>query len=388
MNSFSEILALAVNGRRHVGGRLPRLRLFFPLFLVTISASTAAPIVSNVRASQRADGTGMVDIYYNLSGAVGPVVISVAVSIDDGSTFGILPQPSRLSGDVGSGIVNGNDHRIVWDVARDRPEVNWPTAKTRVIATELARRVFTLPHGVVLEMVSIPPGTIMIGNNNDPGWGASDEVPAHNVTIAYPLYLGTYEVTQAQWGALNFSNSSNKGIGDNYPVHNVSYNTVTQFIEQLNTLQLGGTFRLPSEAEWEYGARGGQTTRFWFGNSTCPPTDCVGACDLGAYAWYCNNSSGSTHPVSAPKLPNPFGLYGTMGNVWEWVEDIYHADYNGNPPTDGTPWLLGTPNFRVLRGGSHASPPLTCQSSSRDAMAPGESDNANGSVGFRLAWTP
>lgn len=354
--------------------------------LVGAREADSAPVVSNVRASQRTDGTGMVDIYYDLSGAGPAVVVNLVISNDAGSTFSIIPSPQRLTGDLGSGVANGTDRHIVWDVARDRPEIYWPQCRAQITAAEPGSTIgFTLPGGVTLEMVGIPAGSFVMGSDFDfTGWAhSSNEYPAHTVTIGYSFYIGKFEVTQAQWAAVMLTNPGSP-VGANNPVNNVAWNTVQSYLTALNGLGLGGTFRLPTEAEWEYTERGGTQTRFHFGDSNCATSDCTNICDLGLYAWYCQNSGG-TIKVVGQKLPNPFGLYDTMGNIGEWVQDTYQGSYTG-APTDGSAWIDMGSNNRVFRGGYWSSSPRNCRPASR-TWAAGTTSPGYG-VGFRLVWTP
>jgi len=127
--------------------------------------------------------------------------------------------------------------------------------------------------------------------------------------------------------------------GDSLPVGQVSWNDVQEFIKKLNEKEGTNKYRLPSEAEWEYAARAGTTTRYSFGDDESR---------LGDYAWYYANSGYKTHEVGQKK-PNPWGLYDMHGNVFEWVQDAWHNNYNG-VPTDGSAWE-GDGSRRVFRGG-------------------------------------
>ena len=187
----------------------------------------------------------------------------------------------------------------------------------------------TLPGEVKLEMVRIPAGSFLMGSPKTERSRSSDEGPVHKVTIDYDFYMGKYEVTQAQWKAIMGRNPVYRcGIGDNYPVSHISWDKCQAFIGKLN--QLGkGTFRLPSEAEWEYGCRAGSRQRFYFGDSLDAGDACED-CKAGTlsgkrsdYMWYCGNNSSWGEPdfgakPVGQKLPNAFGLYDMHGNVWEW----------------------------------------------------------------------
>ncbi|MHC4808629.1 MAG: formylglycine-generating enzyme family protein, partial [Planctomycetota bacterium] len=132
----------------------------------------------------------------------------------------------------------------------------------------------TLPGEVELEMVRIPAGVFKMGSPKKERGRSSDEGPVRKVTINYDFYMGKYEVTQAQWKAIMGRNPVYRcGIGDNYPVSHISWDSCQAFIRKLN--QLGqGTFRLPSEAEWEYACRAGSRRRFYFGDSSASADTC------------------------------------------------------------------------------------------------------------------
>ncbi|MEJ5309848.1 MAG: formylglycine-generating enzyme family protein [Anaerolineae bacterium] len=218
----------------------------------------------------------------------------------------------------------------------------------------------TLPGGVPLVMVRIPAGTYLMGSTEAPGspwntceWGGTPcDQPAHTVTIGYDFYIGKYEMTQAQWQAVMGNNPTGQTNCPDCPVWNVSWDDTHDLINELNKLGIG-VFRLPSEAEWQYAARAGTTTRFYFGNGdSCTPVglyECdrpVDPCpELSQHAWWgYSTGPGFARPVGQ-KLPNPWGLYDIYGNVYEWVEDdwLYPFDAYGGAPTDGSPWLYGPP---------------------------------------------
>jgi formylglycine-generating enzyme required for sulfatase activity len=157
--------------------------------------------------------------------------------------------------------------------------------------------------------------------------------------------------------------------GDNLPVEQVSWNDVQDFIKKLNEKEGGNKYRLPTEAEWEYSARAGTTTRYSFGDDESM---------LGDDAWYNSNSGSKTHDVGQKK-PNPWGLYDMHGNVYDWVQDIWHPNYNG-APTDGSAWEeIGS--LRVFRGGDWSYIAGPCRSANRFFNVP---DLRDPSIGFRL----
>jgi formylglycine-generating enzyme required for sulfatase activity len=145
---------------------------------------------------------------------------------------------------------------------------------------------------------------------------------------------------------------------------------VQEFIQKLNAKESTTRYRLPSEAEWEYVARAGTTTRYSFGDDESK------LCD---YAGYYDNSNSMTHPVGQKK-PNAWGLYDMHGNVWEWVQDKWHNDYN-RVPTDGSAWEGGSGSFRVSRGGGWRARARRCRSAVRFGIVPGDSGDF---LGFRL----
>ena len=187
-----------------------------------------------------------------------------------------------------------------------------------------------------LAFVTIPAGKFMMGCSPGDSGCDGDENPRHEVTISRSFELGKHEGTQAQWIRLMGNNPSSFSEDDRHPVANVSWNDALAFVAKLNTLNDGYRYRLPTEAEWEYAARGG-TTGLCYG-------------DLDAIGWYDANSAGRTHPVGQ-KQPNGFGLYDMLGNVWEWCSDWYGEGYYGSSPA-ADPRGPSTGQNRVLRGGS------------------------------------
>jgi len=180
-------------------------------------------------------------------------------------------------------------------------------------------------------MVFVKGGCFTMGNDN----AQADEKYEHEVCLD-DFYIGRYEVTQARWEKVMGYNPS-RAVKKDHPVEQVNYYDIQQFIEKS-----GGACRLPTEAEWEYAARGHAKTRYFWGNVMD-----------GAYAWYEDNSNKTTHPVGQKKL-NQFGLYDMMGNVWEWTEDWYSPYYVGNKETNPTGPKEEGEN-KVIRGGSFAS---------------------------------
>jgi len=213
--------------------------------------------------------------------------------------------------------------------------------------------------------VLIPSGSFMMGSTNAP-----DENPAHQVTINYSFYLGRYEVTQGQWQAVMGNNPSYFKDCSNCPVEQVSWNDTEEFIYKLNKLGDGYTYRLPTEAEWEYACRAGTTGDY--------------AGPVGLMGWYDGNSDGRTHPVGQ-KDANAFGLYDMQGNVWEWCQDSYYDRYQG-APNDGSAWLKGSEQkLRVMRGGSWLTVSTTLRSAYRGDRA---QDARPSDFGLRVVAVP
>ena len=237
----------------------------------------------------------------------------------------------------------------------------------------------TLPGRVRLILVRIPAGTFTMGSPDSEQGRSSREGPQHSVTLTQDFWLGKYPVTQAQWQAV-MGNNPSYFKGAQNPVEQVSWDDAQAFITALNahireTDQGPATFRLPSEAEWEYACRAGTTTRFYWG-------DDPNASQIDAYAWYIGNGgNATTHPVGQ-KHPNAWGLYDMSGNVWEWCQDWY-GKYSSGAVTDPTGPHSGS--FRVLRGGSWDYDPEYCRSADRFNLTP---DIRNYYYGFRVVRTP
>ena len=252
-------------------------------------------------------------------------------------------------------------------------DLNLTLTKTAVSATPSVGgtpsasggRTFTV-KGVSFVMMPVEGGTFQMGGTAEQGSDAyNSEKPAHSVTLS-SYSIGQTEVTQALWQAVMGSNPPyNKG--DNLPVVYVSWNDCQKFITKLNRLT-GQKFRLPTEAEWEYAARGGKLSKGY---------KYSGSNTLADVAWYKDNSS-ETHPV-ATKLPNELGLYDMSGNVFEWCQDwdgSYSSSAQSNPmgPSSGS--------YRVYRGGSWDCIAVNCRVPRRGSFPPSSSLNY---IGFRLA---
>ena len=222
----------------------------------------------------------------------------------------------------------------------------------------------TITNSIGMQFKLIPIGEFMMGSEEF-DWSK----PVHTVKIRTPFYLGIYPVTQREWKAI-MGNNPSEFNGNDLPVESVSWNEVQDFIKKLNEKEGTNKYRLPTEAEWEYAARAGTTTRYSFGDDDS---------ELGEYAWFDKNSDDKTHPVGEKKA-NPWGLYDVHGNVWEWVQDEWHNTYNG-APIDGSAWRDRVSAFRVSRGGGWIRYARFCRSAHRSDNAP---DKRYHFLGFRL----
>jgi len=219
-------------------------------------------------------------------------------------------------------------------------------------------------------MVWVAGGTYRRGCTAEQDNCDDDEKPVAEVRVD-GFWISKYEVTQKQWQEVMGTNPSRFDDCEECPVERVSWEDVQAFLKKLNR-QTGRNYRLPTEAEWEYAARGGAQSRGYL---------YAGSDNLGEVAWYDGNSGSETHPVGKKK-PNELGLYDMSGNVWEWCQDVWHDNYEG-APTDGSAWLQGGEQARrVLRGGSWNYGTGYCRVANRDRYA---ASVTLGIDGFRLA---
>ncbi len=223
-----------------------------------------------------------------------------------------------------------------------------------------------LPHH---HMIYVEGGTFMMGSKN----GDEDEKPVHKVTLD-AFYIAKYPVTQALWKAIMGDKNPSAFEGDDRPVEKVNWHDAQQFIQKLNAAT-DQKYRLPTEAEWEYAARGGKYSEGY---------QYAGSDAIEEVAWYGHSTKDNLHRETKPvglKYPNELGIYDMSGNVWEWCEDWkgnYLSDAQVNPtgPTEGTD--------RVFRGGSWGSVPRYCRVAYRGLDSPFSRLNV---LGFRLART-
>ena len=222
-------------------------------------------------------------------------------------------------------------------------------------------------NGISIEMVKVEAGTFMMGATSEMKAPYDNEKPLHQVTLTNDYYMGMYEVPQTLWEAVMGSNPS-AYKGDNLPVEMVSWNDCQEFISKLNSLT-GRKFRLPTEAEWEYAARGGKKSRGYQYSGNSNITD---------VAWYDGNSGSKTHPVGT-KQANELGIYDMSGNVYEWCSDWY-GSYSSSSQTNPTGAVSGW--GRVYHGGSWCNDARFCRLSYRSCITP---DLRGFNLGLRLA---
>ena len=290
---------------------------------------------------------GRVVIHYDLSGNKGDYFNIDITAQKDGKTI----KPTAIAGDL-LGVPPGKNITIWWEPVLELRDLHGWTIQLEI---------------QLFNMVFVQGGTFEMGSNN----GDSDEKPIHTVTVS-DFYMSATEVTQAQWKAVMGSNPSN-WKGDNLPVESVSWNDVQKFLKKLNK-STGENYRLPTEAEWEYAARGGVET-----NGRSSQTKYAGSNNIDEVAWYGDNSGSKTHPVGKKK-PNELGLYDMTGNVWEWCNDWYDEDYYSSSPQNN-PQGANSGKYRVLRGGSCSHFARFCRVAFRSGYNP---DFGLFNFGFRL----
>ncbi len=226
-------------------------------------------------------------------------------------------------------------------------------------------------------MIVVSGGTFMMGSLTSEKDRNKDEGPQHEVTIARSFAVSKFEVTFDQWEAcIQYGGCTRAGSpfgGGKQPTINITWDDAKGYVNWLLRLT-GQPYRLLTEAEWEYAARAGSVGSYSFEGDTSL---------LDEYAWYRGNSGSRSHPVGEKK-PNVFGLYDMHGNVSEWVEDCYHENYSGEPPTDGSAWTTGDCGRRMMRGGPWNGDPRYLRSANRNWST---SDLRRTDLGFRVGRT-
>ena len=242
------------------------------------------------------------------------------------------------------------------------------TTVSTATGSTLSGNIITIPikDGISIDMVRVEAGTFTMGATPEMKDPYDWEKPTHQVTLTNDYYIGKYEVTQALWQAV-MDNNPSKFKGDNLPVENVSWKDCQEFLSKLNNTT-GKKFRLPTEAEWEYAARGGKKSRGY---------QYSGSNNISDVAWYTDNSGSKTHAVGS-KQANELGIYDMSGNVYEWCQD-WKGSYSSSSQVNPTGAASGSD--RVLRGGCWFNTARFCRSSYRFSITPG---TRYGSLGFRL----
>jgi len=232
----------------------------------------------------------------------------------------------------------------------------------------------TIRSPIGIEFVLIPGGSFMMGLSPNellhPRY--TNAMPKHLVRIRRPFYMSRHEITQKQWRMVMGKNPS-FFKGKDKPVENVTWNSVQEFIRRLNLRDNTHSYRLPTEAEWEYASRAGSSAQYSFGDD---PEQ------LDRYGWYCRNSDFETHPVGKLR-PNAWGLYDMHGNAAEWCQDWYGENSYSNGANDD-PSGLPSGTEKVIRGGSWDHGASFCRSAARIHDIP---NDASTFVGFRLVKT-
>ena len=235
---------------------------------------------------------------------------------------------------------------------------------------EITTPLETVTNSIGVELVELRAGRFLMGSEH----GKLDETPIHPVQITGSFYMGKTEVTQGQWEQVMGSNPSFFDAEKEHPVEKVSMDAVEDFLQKLNSIDSLYTYRLPTEAEWEYACRAGTSTAYHFGDDVSL---------LGNYAVYGREVNEGHAPVKS-KQPNAWGLYDMMGNVSEWTADYYKSDYYESSPADN-PQGPERGNHRVLRGGGYIHKDTVVRCALRGSSGPAFELPF---VGFRVVATP
>ena len=300
-------------------------------------------------------------------------IVSIAMDVsEDGGFASAMSFEASVSGNsltvTATGLKAGTTYYYRMRLNTENGKVESET-KTFVTNNPNDPNTFTV-NGVSFEMVYVEGGTFDMGATTEQGSDAeSDEKPVHSVTLD-GYYIGKCEVTQELWEAVMGSNPSHFKGAQN-PVENVSWNDCQEFVSRLNSLT-GRTFRLPTEAEWEYAARGGNKSRHY---------KYSGSGNIGYVAWYYKNSGSTTHAVGT-QTANELGIYDMSGNVCEWCSDWY-GGYSAGSQTN--PQGPSSGSARVLRGGSWSDYARYCRVSYRYCGDPYDSYDGGG---LRLVLVP
>ena len=378
---------------------LARVLLLAMLSLSGVLYGNSVPVVDITSVSQRTDGSYIVDVFYDVIDADGDALnVSLQVSADNGASWDNCQQ---VWGAVGEGIVSGTGKHIEWNAGVEIPDLV-VNLKFKVLADDGYTQPPTPPN-----FIYVPGGTFTMGRTT--GSGDSDELPVHSVTLS-PFYIGKYEVTQAEYAATMGTNPAHGfGVGDNYPVYYVSWYATLKYCN-LRSIAEGLTpaytingythpalwggmptssnpnwdavicnwgangYRLPTEAEWEYAARGAANN---------PDFLYSGSNDINAVAWYYGTNTNEGYPSGTKpvglKTPNGIGTYDMSGNILEWCWDWYSGIYYGSSPSNN-PTGPSSGSVRQVRGGYWSVVAYSCRVARRLNIPP----YSSGPFGFRV----
>jgi sulfatase modifying factor 1 len=375
------------------------MKLFSAALFFLIEVSSFAQSIEVTHVAQ--EGSNL-QVHYHFPDSTGTYTVSLHYSLDNGNTW--LGPVSSVSGDVGKGIKPRSSSSIVWNVLADLEYLKGTAMRFKVKAQ------IDLHSEFEPELVFVQGGNFYMGSKKDAPDASVDEKPLHEVKLS-SFFIGKYEVTYGEFktfvnetgyqtdadkngGSYIWNTTENKyekkeGLNWKYdaqgqprdivekrhPVIHVSWNDAQAYINWLNS-KAGKSYRLPTEAEWEFAARGGNKSQGYLYS---------GSNSINLVAWYNENSGNGTHPVGE-KQANELGIFDMTGNVWEWCQDWYGASYYaGRPDLDANPKGLTTGQYRVNRGGSVNTIPAICRVTIRVRDTPG---NRRSTLGFRLVLSP
>jgi formylglycine-generating enzyme required for sulfatase activity len=293
-----------------------------------------------------------------VAGAKQKLAHQLGININD-ELFGVFLNELNISDKLAYDLIRNHDIQSFEIVSvDDRAEISTPTKKRAFYYTR------NLGNGIALDMVHIPAGSFMMGaSEGEEEEGLYDlEKPQHLVTLS-AFHISKFPITQVQYQAVMMGENPSDAIGNNLPVHRVSWEKAKEFCQNLSQ-KFGEIYSLPSESQWEYACRAGTTTPFYFGNNiNADVANYDGVCSYGhkqrgRYLYRKKPTGVGRFP------PNAFGLYDLHGNIREWCEDICDRNYHG-APTDGKPWISEKDQFHVLRGGFWGNSPRHCRSAAR-----------------------
>lgn len=340
--------------------------------LLALGSTLDAATIKNLKTGQK-DNRAFAE--YDLIGKPGEKETDIKVSLEVGGEKYDSNKLS-LSGDFGKGVRIGRGKIIYWDLLKDMPtgfegEIFWDLESLTRIGDPESLPPAAQPGRNYIEPITstefvlVPKGCFEMGDissDTEP-----DERPVHEVCLE-SFHIGKYEITQSQWQTIMGTNPSYfRQCGKSCPVENISWSDAGRFIKKLNS-KTGKTFRLPTEAEWEYAAKSGGRHKRYSGTED----------SINTFGWHEEISSGAPHPVGQ-KMPNLFGIHDMSGNVAEWVQD-WKGEYTAGPAKG--PTGPGNGKYKVFRGGSWLDDSSNLRTTYRSELDPKARTN---SIGLRLA---